>query len=293
MQALLLFLLMELWEQGGNQRLAIIYGKQAVNNVQNVRADLRNLDKNLQDSYLQRNEDIYRKLAGLLIEQGRFPEAQAVLDLLKDGEYTQLSRTGDISDTVPYSQAEAEVIAKIENLVALERERGELQKIQKETGTLSADQLKTLAGLDSGIEAANNAFEKALTALGKAEKGTQTRVDEIKNGKELQGALTRLGAKTKSGVVALYTVLGTDETGKAGDNAGKTKFGWVIMVTPEGYKAFPINVEDLENLVFQFHNALSSDKFDPRPLAEKIYAAISGRLPTDKNAHSNRICGII
>lgn len=271
-----------------NPKLAVLYGKQAVNIIQEIRGNIKGFDKESQRSFLGDKIVKYRHLSNILISEGRLPEAQAVLNLLKDEEYEQLARSGETGDTVPYSRAEAEVVAKIENLVALERERGELQKLQKETGTLSEQQLKNLADLDSKIEAANKAFDNALDALGKAEQSSQTRVDEIKNGKELQGALTRLGAKTKSGVVALYTVLGADE---AADDAKdrtkktKTKFGWVIMVTPDSYKAYPINVEDLEENVFQFRNALSSDKYNPQPLAEKIYTAIF-RQTSDRQKRS-------
>lgn len=279
--------LLLLWQKLDNRQRAIFHGKQAVSVFQEIRANLKSFDRVAQQSFLKDKEPVYRALSDILIAEGRLPEAQAILDLLKDEEYEQSARSNNSADTVPYSRAETDAIDKIENRVALERERSELQKVQKETGTLSDAQLKQLAKLDSEIEAANKAFDNALDALGKAESSATTRADEIKNGKELQGALTRLGAKTKSGVVALYTVLGTEEAQAATDKTSrtKTKFGWVIMVTPDGYKAYPINVAGLEETVFAFRNALSSDKYNPQPLAEKIYAAIF-RQTSDKQKRS-------
>lgn len=259
-------------------KLAIFFGKQAVNIFQNIRNDFKNLDATLQRSFIKTNEIVYRKLADILVSEGRIPEAQAVLDLLKDEEYEQLTRSGEKAEIVPYSQAEADVIAKIENLVALERERTELQKLLKANGELSAEQNRELEKLNLDIAAANKAFDNALDALGKAEASATTRVDEIKGGKVLQSALTELSEKTNSGIVALYTVLGTEEEkdalGKPIKDKLKSKFGWVIMVTENRYTAYPIDVENLEETVFQFRAALSSDKYNPQPLAEKIYTAI-------------------
>src|SRR5205085_10620840 len=178
--------LMLLSKATGNIRLAIYYGKQAVNIYQQIRQHISLLEEETQKAYLKSKEDTYRVLADFLISQGQLPEAEQVLSLLKVEEYEQLARRGEKADTIPYSQAEADVIAKIENLVALERQRTELQKLQKETGSLSGERLKKLEQLRLDIAAANKAFDNALDALGKAEQSAQTRVDEIKNGQELQ-----------------------------------------------------------------------------------------------------------
>ena len=218
-EATILGKLMEIQQKTATQ-LAIIYGKQSINICQQLRVNIRTLDVKTQKSFLKTIEPTYRSLADILIAEDRFPEAQAVLDLLKDEEYEQLSRSGERAGTVPYSQSEIDVIDKIENLVALEQKRDGLQKIQKETGTLSDEQLKRFKELDSKIDAANKAFKDSLDALGKSEVSVKDLVNEIEGRKELQGALTRLGAKTKSGVVALYTVLGTEdvEDGREGQN---------------------------------------------------------------------------
>lgn len=259
---------------------AILYGKQAISAFQETRGGIKTFDKESQQSFLKDKEGAYRKLSEIMIAEGRLLEAQTILDLLKDEEFRDLSnqRSGEIADTVPYSKAEADVIAKIENLVALERERAELQKLLSAKGEISVEQNTQLEKLNLDIAAANKAFDTALDALGKAEASAATRVDEIKGGKALQSALTELGEKTNSGVVALYTVLGTEEEKDAGGNPLKdklkSKFGWVIMVTENRYTAYPIDVTNLEKTVFEFRTALSSNKYNPQPLAEKIYNAI-------------------
>ncbi|MDQ3747795.1 MAG: tetratricopeptide repeat protein [Acidobacteriota bacterium] len=270
--------LMLLWNAQGNRSLAIIYGKQSVNLYEQARSNIQTLDKDTRHEFLKYIEETYRHLAEIFIAEGRLPEAQAILDLLKGKEYEQLRRSGETANTIPYSQTEADIIAKIENLVALERERTELQKLLSTNGELSAEQNNKLAKLNLDIAAANKAFDIALDALGKAEASATTRVDEIKGGKVLQSALTELGEKTNSGVVALYTVLGTegekDAGGKPIKDKLKSKFGWVIMVTENRYTAYSIDVTNLEETVFQFRVALSSPTYNPQPLAEKIYNAI-------------------
>lgn len=282
MEAFLLSLLMEFWEDE-NLQLATIYGKQAVNAYQNARTQLRRLDKNLQDSYLQKIEEQYRKLVDLLIKQGRLPEAQTVMDLLKEGEYKQLLRAGNESDTIPYSQTEASIIKKIEKLVALQREQSEILKIKKETNALSKEQESRLAQLRDDIAAANTALNDSLISIAKTAKNVAPRVDEILSGRELKEALRLLGEKTRSGVVALYTVLGTEESeNRAGNSQSGATFGWVIMIRDGASTAYPINTNNLEELVFQFRRTLISDRYNPQPLAEKIYQAIF-RQPSKQN----------
>jgi CHAT domain-containing protein/Flp pilus assembly protein TadD len=63
--------------------LAILFYKQAVNVTEAIRKDIRKLDKDIQKSYLETVSSSYKRLADLLIQQGRIMEALQVLDLLK------------------------------------------------------------------------------------------------------------------------------------------------------------------------------------------------------------------
>ena len=67
-------------EQDEQPALAIFYGKQAVNYLQQVRGNIQKLASELQKSFLSSKSDSYHDLANLLIDQGRLPEAQQVLD---------------------------------------------------------------------------------------------------------------------------------------------------------------------------------------------------------------------
>ena len=63
--------------------LAILFYKQSINVREAIRKDIRKLDKDIQTSYLETVSSNYKRLADLLIQQGRIIEALQVLDLLK------------------------------------------------------------------------------------------------------------------------------------------------------------------------------------------------------------------
>ncbi len=63
--------------------LAILFYKQSINVHEAIRKDIRKLDKDIQKSYLETVSSSYKRLADLLIQQGRTMEALQILDLLK------------------------------------------------------------------------------------------------------------------------------------------------------------------------------------------------------------------
>lgn len=275
-----LYNLVLLEEKSGNSQLAILYGKQTINLIQQVRVNIKTFDKGLQQSFIKKIDPSYRILAQILIAEGRLPEAQAVLDLLKEEEYDQIKiqRSSENPDSIPYNKAEGEIIAKIEKLAALGREKSDLEKLRKEQGALPTDKQKRLDQIVVEIETANKAFRLALDELVKSETTVEDRVTEIQTDKNLQRSLSQLSRELNTGTVAIYTLVATKEEENANDISAKDKtrarFGWVILVTAESRKAYPIDVAELEEIVFQFRNALSSDKYNPQPLAIKLYDKI-------------------
>ena len=63
-----------------------------------MRGNLKELDKDIQKSFLGTVEKNYQKLADLLIAQGRLPEAQQVLAMLKEDEYYDFIRRDASAD---------------------------------------------------------------------------------------------------------------------------------------------------------------------------------------------------
>ena len=66
--------------------------RKPINGYQEIRRNIQGLEQETQTSFIRSKEDIYRELADLLITQGRLPEAQQVLDMLKEEEFINFIR---------------------------------------------------------------------------------------------------------------------------------------------------------------------------------------------------------
>src|SRR5207249_6304227 len=87
-----LYSLMLDWRAQNKPALAVFFGKQAVNLYQTIRGEITTLERESQQSFVKSREDTYRTLADLLIAQGRLPEAEQVINLLKQEEYFDFIR---------------------------------------------------------------------------------------------------------------------------------------------------------------------------------------------------------
>lgn len=73
-------------------QLAILFYKKSINTYESIREDISSLPRFLQETYTQSISKTYRDLADLLIQEGRLPEAQQVLELLKLRELKDLKK---------------------------------------------------------------------------------------------------------------------------------------------------------------------------------------------------------
>ena len=94
---------MRYWTQK-NVSLAIFFGKAAVNNFQQIRSNIRGLDKELRQSFSESKSETYRRLADLLAQQGRLTEAEQVLNLLKEAEYLNSFVRRDSTESAAFAQ---------------------------------------------------------------------------------------------------------------------------------------------------------------------------------------------
>jgi CHAT domain-containing protein/Tfp pilus assembly protein PilF len=76
----------------GQMEAAILIGKQAVNTLQSLRVNLAQLNKELQQLFLNDKSMVYKGVASLLLEQGRTAEAQQIETMLKEEEYYDFVR---------------------------------------------------------------------------------------------------------------------------------------------------------------------------------------------------------
>lgn len=100
--------------------LAIAFYKQSVNVREGIRADIRGLSSDLQESYTQSVAGTYRRLADLLLAQGRVLEAQQVLELLKIQElrdYTRSARAGGTTPGIDFDATERKILQTYNTLI--------------------------------------------------------------------------------------------------------------------------------------------------------------------------------
>jgi CHAT domain-containing protein/tetratricopeptide (TPR) repeat protein len=271
--------LMRLSQALDKRKLAIFYGKQAVNAFQQLRSHIQGLNRDLQKSFLTSKADTYRQLADLLITDGRLPEAQQVLDLLKQEEYLDFVRgdTGGGPDAAASLNHEEAALLQRYNeiesqIIAISRQRAELSA--RESRTPEEEQL--LKKLERDVEAANVAFEKFLVQLPaeftNAEKGevkAALKAAELRSTQELSATLRELGP----GTVVLYTVVSPDKY-------------HVILFTSETQVAreYSIPAAELNRKVHQFRVVLRNPQYDPLPLAQELYKIIIGPVAKDLEA---------
>lgn len=165
--------------EGGYSRLlvklkqndaAILFGKRAVNRLQEQRARLKTLDEELQKSHLSTIEDFYYDLADLLVEQGRLLESQQVLNMLKevafhdsiprDSEDDALSTQANFTQVETDWQKEYQGIA--DQLVVLSDEMRMLK--EKKSAHTEKDDAR-MKELNKNMEIASHVFRHMLGEL--------------------------------------------------------------------------------------------------------------------------------
>ncbi len=246
--------LMQLEQKQNNNWLAIFYGKQAVNVYQEVRGNIKTLDRESRQSYLKDKEGAYRALADLLISEARLPEAEQVLALLKEEEYSKIvRREGPLSSGLGFNKAETEGAKISDQLASLARERGALEA-RLDNKTANDVDRRRLDEVDSQIAQSNREFRRVMAEITKSAPTDTRGLEAAQQSQALMPDLRSLGP----GTVALYTVVTKDK-------------GWIMMVTPDSRKAYSIETNGLDETIAQLRATFKDDRFDPVPLAQRLY----------------------
>jgi CHAT domain-containing protein len=251
--------------------LATFYGKQAVNLLQQVRGNIQGLDKGLQSSFLASKGDYYHDLADLLIAQGRLPEAEQVLDLLKQQEYRDYTRgnqanvLGALTLTPVELQAQEDYQASTAQIVVLGQEWADLRKISKRTAAQDA-RLKVVS---DQINAANaglsDYYARLYTLLGEGSDANKQVADVKGNVSALKQALAKMPH-----TVALYTMMSKD--------------GYrVIVITGSTQVAreYAIPQAELNQKVAALAAALEDYQNDAKAPALELYKILMGPVEND------------
>lgn len=267
--------MMKAWRSLGNRRLAIFFGKLALNKIQELRGEARGIEIGTQKTYLRTFRNSYQQLAALLIDEGLFEQAVQVLNLYRDQEFFDLdpdTRVGQIylsereGDLARRYETEGEKLRRLEPQIAeLRRRLGGGQPGDAESGRI--------AGLEAEYQKAEEAFGAALKdAAGELSKaaGGEEKDRRVGDVAEFCESLGRLGNAPGQKAVALYT-LAADEN------------FYVLLLTPGSVKVFSSTTGAgvVEGKVKDFRAVLSCPDFDPFKEAAALYDIIFKSVSTE------------
>jgi CHAT domain-containing protein/Tfp pilus assembly protein PilF len=268
--------LMTYWQTEHNQGLAIFFGKQAVNQYQQIRRGLQGADRQLQSTYLATVSDDYRRLADLLVSQGRLPEALQVLDMLKIEEYSEYTRHRgkSSSETSPvaytpveenakegYERAAAPAMADGREWMELHDRPSRTPSEQKRYDELSAKLTTDNLQFQTFLNNLYNSFGKGDQANARVET-----INEQTAG--LQSLVGELGVRT----AAVYTLVLDDKC-------------VMMVITPATRVAreAPISKIALRGKVFAFAQALAGhgSEQDIQAKAQDLYNVLIAPVEKD------------
>lgn len=264
--------------QQKNIEQSIFFGKQAVNLFQRVRALNSGMDRQAQRELLARGMAMYKDLAGWLIAQGRLSEAQQVMGMLKEDEYSnfvQHSQSADIKNTQASmtsseSAAQARIRESGNRLFRLAARVREIEGKRDAGGITEAERAELRSGREE-LRAANTAFEKMVREL----RETITGLDNTDRRKELERKLIEQSlAETVRSLGANVAVI---QTVTLPDHLA------LLLTTDKLSRAYRVSIDeaDLERQVDALRNALRRPQADPLPAARAVYEILLGPLRAD------------
>jgi len=256
---------------------AIFFGKLAVNNIQDLRSNISKMGQNVLQAHQSTIEEVFNHLSGLLVEDGRFAEAEQVINLLKQHQYFEYIRRDavhvdeflvKVTYTLTETACEGLYLDSANKISELLRERNEV--LEKQQGAYEEQIL--LSKLNKRIKKTardfNATFDLICNKLNAI--GQENRIDiEIEEESELMEALGKLGP----GAVALYT-FNTKETFH------------LLLITSKDRKPFSktIGEAELHQKIYTFRQSLlprEGSLYDPVDLAKELYQIILGPVATE------------
>jgi CHAT domain-containing protein len=271
--------LMEVYSAGkyADSFKAIFYGKEALNDLQRLRGNLSGSSAETQQAFVSSAEvsAIYRKLADLMIADGRPAEAQQVLAMVKEQEFyefTQRAAQADAPKTVATLNASEKQLDDLNvKYVSLGKEYGALQeKYRQEGDRFSAADHARLDELRKSMDAAQANFETRASEIAKsandpeAQKRRRTEINDYS--RAFQGTLKDMG---HDAVVAQYIVL-DDKVA-------------ILLASPNAVIAreSKIKRQDLYARIHDFRKALASPTQDPLPSSQALYQILVAPIADD------------
>jgi len=279
------------WAALSKPRLAIFYGKLAVNKYQELRQGVRGDNyKEAQQAFIKSNEKPYHTLAGLLIAEGRLGEAQQVINIYRDQEFFDvnlpLNQLPLSVDFTPREAANAQLLQKsldeVRNAFRLYEELKRKISVERaavdaaaQLERLAAEHEKAVANLGVMLKQIEADFDGPVSA----ERDQVSAVpdpDQAKDGECKPRSDSSSGDVPDAGRMK-YALCKLEES----DKAAGTKYAviytlsaedtfYALLITRDGLKAFSHSTKafDWNVEVKKFLESLKSPFF-PRELVQE------------------------
>jgi CHAT domain-containing protein/predicted negative regulator of RcsB-dependent stress response len=269
-----------------NKSLAVWWGKQSVNGLQQLRSGIRSFDQAVQKSYLRAVSETYVALADLLISQGRLSEAHQVMRLYKDQELLDApgaSQAQPVESTLRLTQQETDAGALLKPLLvkvgALGQQYADLKR-RIGQGTPTAEEEAELKRLGSEQDAASEQMQAALRQMpGMLSESAiaQNRAEPTEDTAGLQEALRQLSVTTGTNAAAIYSL------------TAQNNFR-LLLITKSGITAVssPVKAADVNQKAQKLLRIMQSPSLDPRPLAQEIYEFVLRPIEPELEKHDIR-----
>ncbi|MEO8134019.1 MAG: CHAT domain-containing protein [Betaproteobacteria bacterium] len=277
------------YHQAGNDSLAILYGKKAVNEIQSIRGALTAIDEDLQRSFLGDKSQVYRRLANQLIDAGRIAEAQQVLDMMKQEDHFDFVRRDPGADRrtteTSLTRGEAELDSRYQELtrdIAAKGAEFALLKKKELDGAATPDEMSRLRRLDSELKESRAAFRTYLQQLanffsqGDGRRAIEFGKKDLDSLDALRGTLGRL----QHGAVLIHYLI--------------TENVLHIIVTgpntniPPVHRQAPVGRIALSRMISDYVGKLGSRGSDLLPEAKALYQVLLAPIRRDLDAYDAR-----
>jgi len=257
-----------------NPSAAIFFGKQAVNTIQGMREGIVEIEEDLQASFLDTKWYVYRFLAGLLIDFGRLPEAQQILQMQKEEEYFDFlcrdSGNRDVRTTrAGYTDEErkwTEQYREMSNrLNSLGKELAQLT--EKKRDGLSDEESKRYRELTDEIATARRAFTDRLENLtDDLSRVSGKEYADPGNEEDLRQALKKLG----HGAVLVHYLINDDKVR-------------IILTTCNQQLAYDVEISsaELNQKIMSFRKTLQNPRRPYLEEAQELYKIFISPIDPD------------
>lgn len=263
--------LMALWNVRKNPRLAVYYGKQAVNTFQAMRGALKGFDRETQQTFLENKQEAYRNLAETLIALGRIPEAEQVLAMLKEEELFNFVRRDDavakeLLGRIPLNDPERAAFARYEALAdrvtAVGRQVAELEEESLKYNDGKFPRQSELDQLEARLADATKVFNRFFDELNAKFYNTATGQKDVRVA-QLSGTQALLAGLKQPKTVVVSTIAGKDRLN-------------IIVTTARVSRAHVVELkaDALNKLVAEFRAAVTNPSLDSRPAGKRLYDAL-------------------